>query len=253
MHFRNIIIAFAFLLLSSNAWTQTLTGVISEHNGNEAMAGVVVVNRSLNLSTMTDEKGKYAIKAMKGNEIVISYLGYNSISFLMPAAEDVYRNIWLKKNLIALNEVQIRPDYTPYQLDSMARRSLYNEALSRERVSSSVLGSIMSPATAVAEQFSKKAKQRHRFQKNYWKWEDQKFIDTRYTSDMVQNLTGLYGDSLANFMNAYPIAAEYARTATDLELKMWVKYNYRQWQKQLLNSDSLNVKPQVDSLNSEQR
>jgi hypothetical protein len=32
-------------------------------------------------------------------------------------------------------------------------------------------------------------------------------------------------------MYAYPMAYDFARTATDLELKMWIRDNYREWLK----------------------
>ena len=91
------------------------------------------------------------------------------------------------------------------------------------------MGAVFSPASALAEQFNKKSKQRARFQENFSKWESQKFVDTRYSSEMVQALTGLTGDTLAAFINAHPMPYDYARAATDLEIKMWVRYNYREW------------------------
>jgi len=51
-------------------------------------------------------------------------------------------------------------------------------------------------------------------------------------------MTGLTGDSIHLFMQQYPIDYEFARSATDLEIKMWVRNNYKQWLK--ANQDSLN-------------
>jgi hypothetical protein len=114
-------------------------------------------------------------------------------------------------------------------LDTLSARFHRPPDLSRERASSSVLGSVFSPASALAEQFNKKSKQRARFQTNFAKWENQKFIDTRYSPEQVNALTGLTGDTLAAFINAHPMPYDYARTATDLEVKMWIRYNYREW------------------------
>jgi hypothetical protein len=41
-------------------------------------------------------------------------------------------------------------------------------------------------------------------------------------------------------MNAYPMDYDYARAATDLELKMWIRFHYREWKKNP-------VIPQIDS------
>jgi len=124
-----------------------------------------------------------------------------------------------------LKEYIVRPkNYTQYQIDSLQRHSTYQRTLARERT-----GSVMSPVTFIAERVSKRSKQIYNFKKQYYYWEDQRFIDSRYTSELVGALTNLTGDTLAYFMNAYPMPYDYARTATDLELKMWIRSNYRQW------------------------
>ncbi len=210
------------------AGAQSLEGVVTDNDGG-TLPAVMVINKAKNLNTMTDVDGKYAIRADKGDEVEFTYMGYYPLSLQMPEGGNVFRKISLQKKLFSLEEVEIRPDWTPYQLDSIARRKRYALDLSRERASSSVMGAVFSPASALAEQFNKKSKQRARFQENFSKWESQKFVDTRYSSEMVQALTGLTGDTLAAFINAHPMPYDYARAATDLEIKMWVRYNYREW------------------------
>lgn len=198
---------------------------------------------------MSNADGKYTIPAQRGDKIEFSFLGYYPVNLIMPEEGKVFRRISMKKQLFTLDEVQIRPDLTPYQIDSIERRSRYALDLNRTRASSSVLGSVFHPASALAEQFSKKSKQRFRFQKNFAKWEDQRFVDTRYSSDEVAGLTGLTGDTLAAFINAYPMPYDYARTATDLEIKMWIKYNYRQWiKKPVILPAAIPPVPDADSL-----
>lgn len=225
------LILFWLLLLwcSFSVHAQTLEGIVIENEGGSPLPAVIVVNKTQGQSMMTDVDGKYSIRANKGDEIEFSYLGYYPQNLLMPENVNTFRRIGMIKKMFSLEEVEIRPDYTPYQLDSIRRHQLYALDLSRQRASSSVMGSIMSPASALAEQFSKKSKQRFRFQKNFAKWEDQKYVDTRYTPEAVSTLTGLNGDTLAAFINAYPMPYDYARTATELEIKMWIKYNYREW------------------------
>lgn len=178
---------------------------------------------------MSDANGAYSIVAYKNDVIEFSSLGYYSYNMSMPEEGKVTRKITLNKKAFALDEVVIGPQYTPYQIDSIKRRQLYKSALTRGFASSSVMGSIFSPVSALAEQFSRESKQAKRFQQNYGKWEAQRFVDTRYSFDEVQTLTGLTGDTLAAFINAYPMAMDYAKTATDMEVKMWIKYNYREW------------------------
>ncbi len=225
-----------------------MEGIVADNDGGTAMPAVIVSNKTKTQTTMTDVDGKYSIRADKGDEIEFSCIGYYSLTVLMPEAANTFRRVSMKKKLFSLEEVEIRPDYTPYQLDSMRRRKLYALDLSREKASSTVMGTIFSPATALAEQFSKKSKQRFRFQKNFVKWEEQKYIDTRYLPEEVASLTGLGGDTLAAFMNAYPMPFDYAPTPTDLEDKMWTKYNYKEWRKKPLVLPPPIPKEEADTL-----
>jgi hypothetical protein len=127
-----------------------------------------------------------------------------------------------------LPEFQVRPGHlTKYQLDSLERAVTYKVVLQRRPPSAFV-----SPVSALAEKFSKKAKRAYQFQKDFAAGEIEKFVDTRYTPDLVAELTTLTGDSIGHFMYAYPMPYDFARTATDLELKAWIRDNYKQWMKQ---------------------
>src|SRR6202008_1239377 len=106
------------------------------------------------------------------------------------------------------------------------RAAIYKVPLQRTHPSA-----FASPVGALAELFSKTAKRTYAFQKNFAEGEIEKFIDTRYTPALVTKMTVLTGDSIGHFMYAYPMAYDFARTATDLEVKMWVRSNFREWQK----------------------
>ncbi len=218
-------ILLCLLLLCSSALlrAQNIQGVVTDMDGVPLVA-VAVSNKTRGQVTMSDADGRYTLAAHKDDNLEFTYLGYYSVSMKMPEEGNIFRRISMKKKLFSLDEVVIGPGWTDYQKDSIERRKTYKFALDRKKESS-----VFSPATAIADNFSQKAKQRWRFQKNFAKWEDQKFVDTRYTPEEVSELTGLQNDSLAAFISAYPMPSDYARTATDLEIKMWIKYNYRTW------------------------
>jgi hypothetical protein len=108
--------------------------------------------------------------------------------------------------------------------------------------------SLLSPVTAVYQQFSKKYKNLRTFQAQYHSYEEQKFIDTKYTYELVNEITKLEGDSAAYFMNAYPMEYKFARLASPLEIKMWIIDN---WKSYNLNKASLQTR--LDSLSSLKR
>ena len=133
-------------------------------------------------------------------------------------------NVTMEPSENELKEFTLHSGPSQYQRDSAERRDIYKLPLQRRPPSAFV-----SPVSALAEKFSKKAKRTYAFQKEFEQGEVDRFIDTRYTTKLVAQMTGLTGDSAAAFMYANPMPYEYARNASDLELKMWIRSSYKQW------------------------
>lgn len=216
------------LLLSSPLYAQVLKGVVTEAQTGKPLSAVTVVNIATQESATTDENGHFSLPLTNGRQVVFSYVGYKTIQKYI-TDEELNTSVRVAMPILRyeLKELILRPkNYSPYQLDSLHRRSVYSRTLAWKRT-----GSVLSPFSLIADRLSHKSKQRYTIQKNYNRWEDEKYIDTRYTPELVESLTGLTGDSIGYFMNANPMPYDYARTATELELKMWIRYSYRQWLK----------------------
>lgn len=202
---------------------------------------VTVVNLRTQQATYTTQKGYYTIEAVAGDKIAYSYIGYKSKQRQMPISVGTYEiDVALESVSYRLNELILMPDYTEYQVDSIERVKKYRPFLSRTKSNP-----ISSPFSFVAEKFNKRSKQVFRFKKNFSKWESERFIDSRYTPELVAEQTGLSGDSIGHFMNAYPMPYDYARSATELEMKMWIRYHFKEWNKQV---DTTGVPKVNDSL-----
>lgn len=209
------------------ACAQSLKGVVVDRETGEPLYSVTIVNTLTREATFSNEQGEFTINAKAGTPIAFTMLGYENTKHNVPYNIGVaMMRVEMDPVPYKLGEILIRPGYTPYQADSVRRHSTYQRALAREKTTS-----IMSPVSLLAEKLSGKSKQVYNFQKNFNKWESERFIDSRYTPEMVTQLTGLKGDSLGQFMVAYPMPYDYARKASELELQMWVRYNYKQWMK----------------------
>lgn len=225
---------FCFLLLClltlhATGYAQHMSGMVLDDQDETPLQSAVILNKRTGNSALSDQKGMYRLHVKYGDTISISLLSYQSVTFTVKdTKQEFVRNIYLSPESDMLEAFEVNT-LTPYQRDSLARKNLYGSALSREWVSGGQ--AVFSPMTALAQQFSRKAKQRRRFQLNYNEWENQRFIESRYTREFVAELVPLHGDTLSSFINAYPIAADFARAATDLELKMWIRYNYLEWEK----------------------
>jgi len=101
--------AFCLLFQTSHAQEKfTLSGTISEEKSNETLIGVNIVFPEVTAGTTTNEYGFYSITLPEGTyNIVISYLGYTSISETITLSEDISKNFSLLETLESLDAVVI--------------------------------------------------------------------------------------------------------------------------------------------------
>ena len=208
-----------------------MQGYVTDISTGKPLYPVTVINSFTQLATATDERGFYSIPANSMDVISFSYIGYKTIQKAKPNSLLIATvNITLEHTEYQLEEFRMNPGHlTQYQMDSAERASIYQRPLARRPPSP-----FNSPVSAIADKFSRKSKMTYQFQRNFIAGEREKFIDTRYTPDIVAKLTNATGDSIGHFMYAYPMPYDFARTATDLELKMWIRDSYRQWIKTII-------------------
>lgn len=200
--------------------------VIDGESG-KPLSTVSVYNTKTQQYAYTNASGNFFLSANKGDIISFSFIGYKTQTKIVPSSIGTAEmHIDLFRISYELDEFIYRPLYTPYQLDSMQRKSTYQRALAREKVRS-----VMSPVSLLADRLSKKSQQIYRFQKSFNYWEGIKFIESIYSPELVTQMTGLKGDTLAHFINIYPMPYDYARVASELELKMWIRERYKEWLK----------------------
>ncbi len=230
---KSILFLLSFLLFFPFGYqlqAQYMSGVVFDDLDNTPIQSAIIQNISNGNAVMSNEQGAYRLHAKYGDSINVKLTGYKEVKFVVREAgkAEFVRNIYLNPIIGQLEEVVVS-QLSPYQRDSVARRNLYGNTLEREGEWISGAAAVFSPASALAQLVSKKARQRKRFIENFQKWEEEKFILSRYTPELVLSVVPLSEDSLVKFMYKYPIAGDFARAATDVELKMWIRYNYLDW------------------------
>ncbi len=147
------------------------------------------------------------------------------LMLLLPAANSLLAQQVPRR----LKEVEIST-YGQYKQDSLHIEETYREIIDAKPTP--MVRSIFPPAisvTAVAEKFSRKYKRKWAFQKRVVNYQQEQFVATRYYPALVQQLTLLEGEAVAAFMNHYPMAYDFARTASVLEIKCWIKANFKEY------------------------
>jgi hypothetical protein len=212
------------------AWGQSIQGNIADGETFVPLAGVAVVNTTTGVRAESDKRGNYTIPAAIGNKLSFSLNGYHTQQKIIISSE------MLPVELLPLS-VKL-PQYTisnqtAFQKDSAENATLFKKEVDKRGVTPKVgfdNGLIVNGLlSATAEKFSKKFKQNKRFRNNYQKDLEQKYIDTRYRPELVTQLTGLKGEPLIAFINSHPMDYAFARAATDLEIKAWIRNTYKEY------------------------
>lgn len=102
--FKNIILAFAALLSGASAFAQSknISGKVADERG-DALPGATIVVSGTKAYAITDIDGKYALQVRQGQEITVSYLGYDDYVFTVGAAS-VYNISMQPSEATMLNE-----------------------------------------------------------------------------------------------------------------------------------------------------
>lgn len=132
-----------------------------------------------------------------------------------------------------LKEVEVLSDLGKYKRDSALMDTIYRKAFNdaNRKVEFGLSnGFVVSGLfSQLARTISGRKKRDKKFLATYQATQAEKLIAIRYNKAIVTAVTGLQGDDAAHFMNANPMPLAFARTATDLELQMWIRYNYKRW------------------------
>lgn len=221
------------LLLCLCAQGQVFKGTIVDGESAKPLPMVAIINHTTQQTTSSDAAGNYSIKAGPGDLLSFAFIGYNTKKMTLAPNTDGWVELYPLN--VKLKEFIVHPGYTPYQEDSAALTKTYEHELKKEAIkpgfSSANGGGFSGLIGGPIQKMSKSYKRNERFKENFKHDMEQKFIDTRYTPGLTTALTGFTGDTLAVFMNTYPMEYKFARIATDLEIKMWIRNNYKEYLK----------------------
>jgi len=220
------------LLLTCRSAAQVINGIVIDEEDKSAIASVSVQNKKTGYVALTDAMGHFSIAAQPGEVLTFSHLSYG------PFSRKVVQTDFGGSMTINLTSVDHRLQQvivsgkTKYQQDSTERHVLFDHELNRPLVPKpKYLGLGCAGCFGwLADKITGNSKKSKHFRNRFAADDELSFIDSRYNPDIVGILTGLEDrDSIAAFMFRYPMDYQFARAATELEIKAWVRYNYREY------------------------
>jgi hypothetical protein len=198
-----------------------------------ALEAVTVLSSSGKGAT-TDSNGHYKIDVKEKDSIWFSYLGKPTKKFAVLKIPDLSQfDIALQINIPLLSEVRIRP--RNYRQDSLQNRLDYARIFNFHRPNVESMTSI-GPTGAGIDinelirlfQFQKN-KSTLRFQERLLQQEQDKFVDHRFTKQLVRRLTNLTDAELDKFMAYSRPTYEYTLYASDYDFQLYIKTMYEQY------------------------
>jgi hypothetical protein len=237
------ILLFTFLLFFCiDAHAVMIKGLVKDAVSGEPLRAVVVQNINTGNTVYSDTAGIFFLMGKAGDVLSLRSLGYAAADKRLSVSDESDAVvIEMKRREIAIDTIVVE-SLTKYQQDSIDRRDIYGTAVDKRPVKFGIAKThplygggpkgaftLNAPISSLIQKRTKKYKRLKAFQDRFNNGEKQAYMDSRYTPELVTQLTGLSGDSLSLFIKTFPIPYNFLRAATDLELKMQIKYNYRAW------------------------
>jgi len=189
----------------------------------------VSVLSSSGKGAITDSNGRYTIDVTEKDSIWFSYLGKPTVKYAVLKMRDPLNfDIAIQLNVTVLKGVTVRP--RSYRMDSIQNRIDYAKIFNYEKpkIQPSINGvGVGFDLDEIIRMFQfRKNKNTLAFQRRLLQQEQDKFIDHRFSKQLVKRLTNLTGDPLDSFMAYFRPSYLFCETATDYELGNYIKSCY---------------------------
>lgn len=204
---------------------QTLTGRTLSVGDAEIVQLVSILNVNTGKKYISNRQGYFKLFYQPNDTILFTAIGYDNLRLVTLSADKSMADdtilILLKSKVVKLKEFRVVSSNP--KRDSIARAAAeflktdplmnnYDRVLNRER------GSIMSPLTALYQQFSSEGKNAVRFEEFMAYMEKQKRVDRKYNRNMVKRATNLPEIQLEEFMGFCMLDKDFVIEASEYDL-----------------------------------
>jgi hypothetical protein len=222
---------FFFIGLQETLAQVRFSGMVADQDSKTGLPFVSIVNKRTMTGTLSNESGRFYIEAMPGDTLEFSMLSYAQRQLVVPgmsSSQDVY----MQRRLFELQGVNVKGKN--YRNDSMALRDEYGRYFNYHKPGAmDVLKTLpASPITALSYLVpSKVRKRKEQFHEQLLYWEKEKFIDYRYSPELVGKMTKLQSPELDSFMYKYRPGYQFLNTASEYDLLLYIKQSFEEYQK----------------------
>jgi hypothetical protein len=210
-------------------------GTVYDSSRTYPMEAVTVMSTS-GKGAITDINGSYQVDVGEKDSIWFSYLGKPTIKYpVLKMTDPLHFDISLHINVTVLRGVTVTP--RNYRLDSLQNRLDYAKAFNFQKPrlkpvigDAATGGGVGFDLDAIIEMFQfRKNKNMEKFQQRLIQQEHDKFIDHRFSKQLVRRLTGLANEKLDSFMVIYRPTYQFTLLSSDYEFQSYIKNCYERF------------------------
>ena len=230
-HTKAYMLLFIFVILAfENLPAQiNISGTVYDSSKLYVVPGVNVSSTS-GLSAITDSLGAYHIKASKRDSISFFYLGKSTVKFPVETITnyngfDISLRVKIKDKYKLLKGVTVFAD--TYRRDSLENRMAYSKIFDFDKPT---IRSNYEPGGAAGLDLDqligmfqfRKNKQNLAFQKRLVEQEEDRYVNYRFNSKIINRITGLSGDTLTNYKKLYRPSYYFVISSTLTEFYQYI-------------------------------
>lgn len=231
-----------FFIISNHIYAQEIKGQVLDYSTKLPISNVIL-NYGLQ-SLLTGNDGKFNLKKTAStNNLSIDKMGYETLNFSFAQLLTDTLTIYLKQSSVLLNDVNILARRN-YQLDSINLRKDFSKVFAYQApsikdvfsekgleyktfgsnlVSNSTSSILSFDVLKTISLFNKNKSSITKLKKVQIKEEEQRYVDNRFSTEKVETITGLTGDSLKNFIQEYKPTSVEIKKMSDYEVLMFIK------------------------------
>lgn len=201
----------------------TIEGIVFDAQTKQRISQVYVYNTANDDGKYVNTRGEFALEASPGDILIAAVKGYHPDTLTVADKKVVLFN--MTRSTIWLDEVSVVARRSPEErLQSNKREysTAYSKGSAGPLFSTAPTGAGLS-IDALYNLISKDGKNARKLQEIIERDYRESVIDYRFTPDLVSRVTGLQGDTLADFMQQYRPSYFFILSANDYSLVFYIR------------------------------
>jgi hypothetical protein len=232
-----------FLGFSSMLFAQTkpVQGIVIDKESKQRLAKVYIYNLRTGDGLYNNTKGEFSTVALPGDTLVAALTGYGVDTMVFKGQSAAYfqlKSLGIRLRDVVIQQKRLTPQQQ-YEKNIKEYRYQTMKGSSKDLLNLGN-GGVGLGIDAIYNLLSKQGRNARHLQKILEKDYREDLIDYRFNANLVQQVLGIKGDELVDFMQQYRPTYQFVLDATDYSFNMFIRNAYKSYS---LNPKALQLPP----------